>query len=110
VATKPATGTWPVLVALPAEIDLDNARDVRNQITGAALRPGVTIVIADLTATTFCDSMGARALVQAHKRAACNGTELRLLRPRPPVMRVLALLGLDQLLAIYDSLEDAMMP
>jgi anti-anti-sigma factor len=53
--------------------------------------------------------MGARALVQAHKRAACNGTELRLLRPRPPVMRVLELLGLDQVLAIYHSVENALM-
>jgi anti-anti-sigma factor len=109
VATKPATGTWPVLVALPAEIDLDNARDVRNQITGAALRPGVTIVIADLTATTFCDSMGARALVQGHSRAASVGTELRLLTPCPAIMRVLELLGLDQVLAIYHSVENALM-
>jgi anti-anti-sigma regulatory factor len=48
--------------------------------------------------------------VQAHKRAACNGTEVRLLSPRPPVMRVLELLGLDRVLAIYGSIEDAMMP
>jgi anti-anti-sigma factor len=108
--TQPATGSWPVLVSLPAVIDIANARRVRNKIIAAVLRPGVTIVIADLTATTFCDTMGTRALVQAHKRAVRNGTELRLLQPCPPVLRVLQLLGLDQLLAIYHSREDAIMP
>jgi anti-anti-sigma factor len=110
MATKPATEAWPVLVVLPDEIDITNARDVRDQLTAAVAQPGVRIVIADMTATTFCDSMGARALVQAHKRAAANGAELRLLRPCPAVLRIAELLGLDQVLAIYDSLADAIMP
>jgi anti-sigma B factor antagonist len=101
---------WPALVVLPAEIDITNARDVRCQLTAAVLRPGVSIVIADMTATTFCDSMGVRALVIARKRAASEGTELRLLKPGPGVMRVLRLTGLDRMLAIYDSLEEAVMP
>jgi anti-anti-sigma factor len=108
--TQPVVETWPVLVMLPTEIDIANARDVRSQLTAAALRPGVKIVIADLAATTFCDSLGTRALVQAHKRAAANGAELRLLRPCPAVLRVLELLGLDQVLAIYHTLADAMIP
>jgi anti-anti-sigma factor len=110
MATQPMARARPVLVALPAEIDISNARDVRGQIIAAALRPGVSIVIADLTATTFCDSMGARAFVQAHQRAARNGTELRLLRPARAVMRVLELLGLDQVLTICQTAGDAIMP
>jgi hypothetical protein len=39
---------------------------VHSQIT-AALRPGVPVVIADMTATTGCDSMGVRALAMAYQ-------------------------------------------
>jgi anti-anti-sigma factor len=77
MATRPMTQARPTLVALPAEIDITNARDVCSQITAAALRRGVSVVTVDMTATTFCDSAGARALVQANLRAARNGTELR---------------------------------
>jgi anti-anti-sigma regulatory factor len=49
----PATGTRakPVVVTLPAEIDMSNAAAVEAQLL-AARAPGVT-VIADLSATTF---------------------------------------------------------
>jgi anti-anti-sigma factor len=82
----------------------------RDQITAVALRPGVRIVIADMTATRFCDSPAVRALVMRQKQAARHGTELRLLRPRAAVVRVLNLLGLDRILTICQNLEDAIMP
>jgi anti-sigma B factor antagonist len=107
---QPAAGTWPVLVMLPAEIDASNAGDVRDQLTAAALGPGVRIVVADMTATTFCDSMGVRALLIAHRRAADNGADLWLLRPGQAVLRVLEIMGIDQVLTIRQSLEDAPMP
>jgi anti-sigma B factor antagonist len=102
--------TRPAMVALPAEIDVTNARDVRAQLTAATVQPGVQVVIADMTGTTFCDNSGVRALVQAHQRAARNGTELRLLRPCVNVMRVLEMTGFDQMLTIRHTLEDAMLP
>ncbi|HEY2080450.1 MAG TPA: STAS domain-containing protein [Streptosporangiaceae bacterium] len=110
MAVNPAAEARPVLVALPAEIDATNARDVRIQIIAAALRPGVRVVIADMTPTKFCDSMGVRALLLAHQRAARSGVELRLLRPGRNVRRVLELTGADRVLAIYEGLDEAMMP
>ena len=109
MATQPMTETWPTLVVLPAEIDVTNADDVHSQII-AALRPGVRIVVADMGATGYCDSMGVRMLVLAHQRAARDGTELRLLRPSYAVRLILELTGAGQVLAICQSLEDAIMP
>ena len=109
MVTQPVTETWPALVVLPAEIDVTNASDVHNQIA-AALRPGVRIVIADMSATRYCDSTGVRMLVLAHQRAARGGTELRLLRPGYAVRLILELTGVDQVLTICQSLEDAIMP
>jgi anti-sigma B factor antagonist len=107
MTTQPVTR--PAVVALPAEIDATNASDVRAQLA-AAMRPGVQVVIADMTGTVFCDTSGVRAFVLAHQRAAHDGTELRLLRPCVNVMRVLELTGLDQMLTIRHTLEDAMLP
>lgn len=95
------------VVTLPAEIDMANADRVGADLQ-AALAPEVTTVVADMTATTFCDSCGIGALVMAHKHAAASGAELRLVVPSACVLRVLAVLGLDRWLAIYPSLREAL--
>jgi anti-sigma B factor antagonist len=61
-----------------------------------------------MTATRFCDSSGISMLVQAHKQAAANGTELRLAVASLAVLRTLTLVRLDDLLAIYPSLSQAL--
>ena len=96
----------PTVVTLPAEIDMANADRVGADLQ-AAFAPGVTVV-ADMTATTFCDSRGIHALVLAHQRAAASGAGLRLVVPSACVLRVLAVVGLDRWLAIYPSLQEAL--
>jgi anti-sigma B factor antagonist len=96
-----------VVIALPAEIDMANA-DRAGQQLGSAIAPGVRTVIADMMATRFCDSSGINMLVRAHNQAAANRTELRLAVASRAVLRALTLAGLDQLLAIYPSLSQAL--
>jgi len=97
----------PAVVPLPAEIDITNADEVFSRIC-AALEPGLATVIADLTATTFCDSSGVRQLLLAHKKASANGTQLRFAVPAAsPVRRILAFTGADQVIAIYPTLGEA---
>jgi anti-sigma B factor antagonist len=75
----------------------------------AAFAPGPGAVIADMTATTFCDSSGVRVLVLAHHLAATHGTELRLLlQPGDPVLRTMKVLGVDGVLPIYHRLDEAL--
>jgi anti-sigma B factor antagonist len=97
------------VLTLPAEIDVTNAREVAQQLA-VTLRPGATSVIADLTATSFCDSAGIRAIAAACMQAAESGIELRLAVPSPAVLRVITLTGLDRSLAIYPTLEQALAP
>jgi anti-anti-sigma factor len=97
----------PVIIALPAEIDMANA-DWAGQLLGSAFAPGVTAVIADMTATRFCDSSGISMLVRAHKQAAANGTRLRLVVPSAAVLRTLTLVQVDHLLLIYPTLSQAL--
>jgi anti-anti-sigma factor len=97
----------PVIVSLPAEIDIANAEDVGKQLS-AAFAPGVTVVIADLGSTVFCDSSGARQLVLAHKRAVASNRELLVVISSAGVLRVLAIMGLDRELEIYPDLAAAL--
>ena len=96
-----------VVVALPAEIDMASADRVSQQL-GAAFGPGVKTIIADMTATSFCDSSGISVLVRAHKQAAANGTQLRLVVRSTSVLRALTLVRIDQLLPIYANLSQAL--
>ena len=100
------------VVVLPEEIDLINATRVAEQLTLTVSHGSMTI--ADMTATTFCDCAGARAIVQAHKRAVDTGAELRLVVAAEPVSvaaepvrRILVLLRIDRLLDTYPSVAAA---
>jgi anti-sigma B factor antagonist len=97
----------PAVVPLPAEIDITNAEEVLDRIC-AALETGSATVIADMTATTFCDSSGVRHLLLAHRRASASGTQLRFAVPAAsPVRRILAFTGADQVVAVYPTLDEA---
>jgi anti-sigma B factor antagonist len=99
----------PVVVTLPAEIDIANAGQVGEQLS-SAIAQGAGIVIADMTSTRFCDSSGISMLVQAHRQAAANGAELRLVVLATAVLRALKLVRMDFLLPIYPSLDAALAP
>ena len=95
-----------VVVVLPAEIDMANADGVGERLR-SAFTPGVTIVVADLTATVFCDSYGIRSLVLAYHRAAHCHAQLRLAVTHVGVFQVLQVAGLDRLLPVYPALAAA---
>src|SRR5579862_6623698 len=91
---------------MPSEIDITNAPQLGQELA-AAFAPGVGTVIADMTLTTFCDSSGVRVLALAHKQAAADHAELRVVAPTAAVLRIFELTGVDQLLPIYPSLDAA---
>jgi anti-sigma B factor antagonist len=93
------------IVALPEQVDIRNAADVAEELILAVSRS--SMVIIDMSATTFCDCAGARAAVRGHKRATDSGAEVRLVVTATLVRRILGLVGVDRLLAIYPSVEAA---
>jgi anti-anti-sigma factor len=96
-----------VIITLPAEMDMATAGQVGQQL-GSAIAPGVRVVIADMTATTFCDSSGISMLVRARKLAAANRAQLRLVVRSTAVLRTLRLVQVDHLLPIYPNLSQAL--
>lgn len=106
---QPADAT-PAVVSLPAEIDITNAGQVYDRLMAAAAT-GAPVVIADCTATVFCDVAGVRRLVMGHAQAAARGVQLRLvIAPGGLLRRLLELLGADSVLPVYPGVEEASAP
>jgi anti-sigma B factor antagonist len=97
----------PAIVVLPAEIDVTNSDQVLAQLA-AALAPGAPLVVADMTATVFCDTSGVRTLVEANQQAQTQNAGFRIAIPSEgSVRRVLELTGIIRVLPVYFGLEDA---
>ena len=67
----------PVIVTLPAQLDAAAAEQAADQIT-AAFTPGVSVVIADLTAAACCDRAAIQNLLRAHRQATVRTLQLDL--------------------------------
>ena len=93
------------VIRMPAEIDAANADEARQALL-AAVTPGAAILIIDMSGTAFCDSAGLKAILAAHAQAAKIGTELRLVATA--VLRIMTIVGIDQLIPIYPTLEAAL--
>ena len=93
------------VITMPTEIDATNAGQIRQALV-SALGHDVAVLVVDMIATTFCDSAGVQAIIAARNEAATTGTHLRL--AATDALRILTLVGVDQLIPIYPTLEAAL--
>jgi anti-sigma B factor antagonist len=94
----------PAVITMPAEIDITNADQVRRALL-SAVELQMTVLIVDMSRTTFCDSAGVQAVVAAYRQAAMTGTQLRLVATA--VRRIFTVIGADHLVPVYPTLESA---
>jgi anti-sigma B factor antagonist len=88
-------------VNLRGEVDLSTRDDVQARLDESI--GSSTRVVLDLSEVTFLDSSGLSVLVELHRRLGQNAEAFVVQSPSPPVRRVLALSGLDQLLTVRDA-------
>ena len=94
------------VVATPIEIDVNNAAEFRQALLSCANGSHPALVV-DMSETVFCDSTGLHQLIRAHRRAIAAGGEVRLVIRAAPVLRLFAIMGIDQLFPVYTSLAEA---
>jgi anti-sigma B factor antagonist len=95
------------VVTLPRDIDSSNSGQIGEQLL-LVINRGAAVLVAEMTGTVSCDYSGADVLARAYRRAAANGTQLRLAVTAPAVRRLLALNGLNRLTAVYPDLDGAL--
>lgn len=94
-------------MTLPVEADITNSEAIGEALR-AAFRPGIFVVIADLSVTEFLDSSAIRHLILANNQATRAGAELRVVITSPVVLRVLEVLEADQILRLYPDMAVAL--
>jgi anti-sigma B factor antagonist len=86
--------------------------DVTTTQLGAALEAEVAkrprVLLVEMSALTFIDSAAIHEVVRAHRQLSGEGRTLALVSPSGLVARVLSLTGLDQVIHVYQSLDEAM--
>jgi anti-sigma B factor antagonist len=95
------------VVTTPEEVDITNAPGLGKALADAAASGNGTLVV-DMSRTQFCDTAGIHALVAAHRRAAASGGRLLLVTATIAVLRIFAITGLDQVIASFTSLDEAL--
>ena len=85
-------------LAFDGEIDKAREHEVVAAID-AALEPNITLEV-DLSAVTFIDSSGVRALIIGHRAAAEINSQVIVFDPSPPCRKLLELVGLTELFGI----------
>lgn len=97
------TTTWAVRVV--GEIDLSNAREVIDDVSGA-LPHDTPRVVLDLSTTAYVDSAAIAGLFRLAERVQQRRQQLQVVVPlHSPIRKVIELTGLDQLVPVLDTLD-----
>jgi anti-anti-sigma factor len=95
------------IARLEGELDIATAPALRERLLGV-LRPGVRLLIIDLSGVSFCDVAGLAVLIGMQRRATARGITVRLAAPRPQVAQLLRITGLDRSFTICAALADVL--
>ncbi|MGQ0846258.1 MAG: anti-sigma factor antagonist [Sporichthyaceae bacterium] len=98
-----------VVVTAIGEVDLLTVERLQAALSEAFARPDTHGVIVDLTDVTFFGSAGLRALLEARAEAIDRVEPLKVVvDEQRPVVRPIEITGLDRVLALYDTVADAL--
>jgi anti-sigma B factor antagonist len=95
-----------LIVTVAGEIDVRTAPEV-TAATQRALAERPATIVVDLSEVTFLGSAGLSVLLAAHRRAAPH-SRVHIVATKRTVLRPIQLTGLEQELALFSSLEDAL--
>jgi anti-sigma B factor antagonist len=88
--------------------DLDIATTAALRIEIAKVLSATTApVIIDLSGVSFCDASGLALLVGTQRRARLDGRTVVLAGPRPNVLKLLHITGLDRAFSVHPTLAAA---
>lgn len=100
-----------VVVSAKGELDSNTAEQFAAQLD-AGLRQAAThagrLVILDLDGLRYFGSVGLNAVLDCHRSGVEAGTTVRVVAANPVVVTPIQVTKLDEVLALYRSLPDAL--
>jgi anti-sigma B factor antagonist len=102
IDTEPRTQVRQI--AVQGELDLSNAKELREALDRAA---GCSLVLIDLSECEFIDSTGLAIFIHADNAMKEEGRHLALFGVSDQVHRAIEIMGLPQMGLIFDTAEAA---
>jgi anti-sigma B factor antagonist len=93
------------VIRLAGEADMTTT-ELRDALA-AAVAEKPYMILVDLTALTFIDSAATQMIIGAYRVLFPEGRRLVLIHPALTVFRTLELTGVDRLIPIFDSVDEA---
>lgn len=94
------------VVEISGRIDSMNANQFGEALLGE-IESGNTQLVLDLSSVDYMSSAGLREIVSALKKVKRNQGDLRIAQPSERVLEVLEMAGLDTILQIFPTQDDA---
>ena len=95
------------VISLTGEVDLYTAPEFKEQLVEIIGNGASTVVIVDLTETTFIDSTTLGVLVGGVKRLRPEGGQLVLVCSDRNITKIFEITGLDKVFTIHATLAEA---
>jgi anti-sigma B factor antagonist len=89
-------------MSVAGEIDLYTAPRLHSELMSALAADTPVQLVVDMTGVDFCDSTGMNVLLAAQRRAREVGGDLQLASPRPAIMKVLQVTGLESVFTVVE--------
>ena len=97
------------MVTAAGELDVHTAPALQAELDPLSRTPGAGVVV-DLSAVGFIDSTGLGVLVTALKHIRESAGTLDVVVASPRVLKVFVLTGLDVVIPLHETLEQALPP
>jgi len=94
-----------VKINLSGRMDIQGAQDIDLKLSG--MTASQRAVIVDMSAVNFLASIGIRSLLMVAKAVNSRGGKVVLFNPDETVTKILEMAGIDTLIPISRSLDDA---
>jgi anti-sigma B factor antagonist len=106
IATEQA-GPGAAVVALTGEVDLYTCPEFKQELL-RVIADGATLVVVDLTGTTFIDSTALGVLIRGVERLRQKDGKLCVVVVDPNIAKIFEVTGLNRVFSVYDSREEAL--
>jgi anti-sigma B factor antagonist len=106
ITTSIAHREGAAVVSIGGEIDLSTAPAFEAAIAGA-LDDDPPVLVIELSGVRFMASVGLRILADTHERVS-KSAQVAIVANNPATNRPIELTGLDKIISLYPTLDDAL--
>ena len=105
--TTEVGGPGVALVGLTGEIDLYTCPEFKQELL-RVIADGATLVVVDLTKTTFIDSTALGVIIRGVERLKQKDGRLVVVCTDPSIVKIFEVTGLNRIFSVYSSRDEAL--